>query len=871
MPAFFAKRGTTMPPNIRDDHSDDFSHGSTLKMDMSDGDTSTRKRNKRPGTSMIVSIVLLVLLVGVSVAAGICYLNHMHTVDDINRWVDEGRVSPSSATSRALDGLQKRQQYGYGNPPSSNVTTSAPTTILSTTMSNGTATTASASDVFSETAPGIPITVTPFWPSVGSTITQTVTSNINYTVSPSVQSSLVHESVTVTVGVNNTLTLSAPTLLSSLTETVSVTSTGAVTETPSSEDQLTVTRTTLQPITVSAPNNTSIEESTLSQVTVTVSGTVFPLPASSITTATAAGVTGAPPAWTSNTSGWNSTISSGFEGPTGTMGTASVAKTLGTVSVTVTTVVSVSTSCSEVPGSTATSNDAITTSVPQSASSSTLSTSSLATVEPPVTLSKGSTTSTTTCTETLTSTPISQSAASSSALFYTTETETQLISGKTKTVTVTTEVTKSTTASMPGGYSAQADTTTPADTTTVVSTTFVQVTTTATRDPELSSTASLCVLAPTVTVTVVSDSNQITVKDVSSMMLSSPASISAAISSSQVTSISSIPLISISPNTTVIVSAPDRKTMSVITKTITSDMTTVSVDAVSVSASSSTSTSMSSSNMMSHSVSDLSTSHTAPTFSTTQYYSLPTGGNMSMYATGTPTGIIYSTKTVMGNHTSTGVPIVPVTSAGSKRRAGPFGGHGGQEQKLKYLTSQLSATNNQPEDSTPQWLKKNKSRLLSYDYLFPRDGIHGDEDESTTHEKASESQRSHQSPRTSSSPGAQTISSWPEAEEAESLLRLFRRKMMPIFPFVIIPPGMTSEQLYMERPFMWKGVMLEATCTDGYRQLNLGRKLLKDLSEALLTKPRKSVDLLQGLLLYMAWYWRNLIPELKGLLTSKLA
>ncbi|KAK6065602.1 hypothetical protein SCUP234_12490 [Seiridium cupressi] len=193
------------------------------------------------------------------------------------------------------------------------------------------------------------------------------------------------------------------------------------------------------------------------------------------------------------------------------------------------------------------------------------------------------------------------------------------------------------------------------------------------------------------------------------------------------------------------------------------------------------------------------------------------------------------------------------------------------EQKLKDLTSQLNTTNNQPEDSTPQWLKKNKSRLLSYDYLFPRDGIHGDEDESTTHKKASESQRSHQSLRTSSSPGAQTTPSWPEAEEAESLLRLFRRKMMPIFPFVIIPPGMTSEQLYMERPFMWKGVMLEATCTDGYRQLNLGRELLKDLSEALLTKPRKSVDLLQGLLLYIAWYWGNLIPELKACLEQMRA
>lgn len=36
MRAFFAKRGTAMPPSLRDDQSEVGSHGSTLKMEAAD-------------------------------------------------------------------------------------------------------------------------------------------------------------------------------------------------------------------------------------------------------------------------------------------------------------------------------------------------------------------------------------------------------------------------------------------------------------------------------------------------------------------------------------------------------------------------------------------------------------------------------------------------------------------------------------------------------------------------------------------------------------------------------------------------------------------------------------------------------------------
>lgn len=76
---------------------------------------------------------------------------------------------------------------------------------------------------------------------------------------------------------------------------------------------------------------------------------------------------------------------------------------------------------------------------------------------------------------------------------------------------------------------------------------------------------------------------------------------------------------------------------------------------------------------------------------------------------------------------------------------------------------------------------------------------------------------------------------------------------MHLFPFVIVPSHMSAAQLHSERPVLWKAVMLQACHLEGGRQVFMGRKLLQELSEALLTKPRKGLDVLQGLLLYIGW------------------
>ncbi|KAK7923217.1 hypothetical protein PG985_007288 [Apiospora marii] len=101
---------------------------------------------------------------------------------------------------------------------------------------------------------------------------------------------------------------------------------------------------------------------------------------------------------------------------------------------------------------------------------------------------------------------------------------------------------------------------------------------------------------------------------------------------------------------------------------------------------------------------------------------------------------------------------------------------------------------------------------------------------------------------------ATTPSAWPRGEEAEEKLNSYRNNMMRLFPFVIVPSHMSAAQLRSERPVLWKAAMLQACFLEGGRQVYMGRKLLQELSEALLTKPRKGLDVLQGLLLYIGWF-----------------
>lgn len=107
------------------------------------------------------------------------------------------------------------------------------------------------------------------------------------------------------------------------------------------------------------------------------------------------------------------------------------------------------------------------------------------------------------------------------------------------------------------------------------------------------------------------------------------------------------------------------------------------------------------------------------------------------------------------------------------------------------------------------------------------------------------------------SPGARSSSKsgaeWPKGEEAERLLAEYREHMEPIFPFIVIPRHMNSEQLRKERPYLWKAAMMQTLCLDASRQVPLGNELLNDIVTASFLQPKKSFDLLQGLEILVAW------------------
>ena len=99
------------------------------------------------------------------------------------------------------------------------------------------------------------------------------------------------------------------------------------------------------------------------------------------------------------------------------------------------------------------------------------------------------------------------------------------------------------------------------------------------------------------------------------------------------------------------------------------------------------------------------------------------------------------------------------------------------------------------------------------------------------------------------------LSMEPGGQEAESLLLEFQENMTEQFPFVVIHPDSTSQSLHHERPLLWKAIMVAASHRNSDRQLALGARLVEDLITRLLFRAEQSLELLQALLILIAWYY----------------
>jgi hypothetical protein len=94
----------------------------------------------------------------------------------------------------------------------------------------------------------------------------------------------------------------------------------------------------------------------------------------------------------------------------------------------------------------------------------------------------------------------------------------------------------------------------------------------------------------------------------------------------------------------------------------------------------------------------------------------------------------------------------------------------------------------------------------------------------------------------------------PSVAEAADLLSRFKTLFIQHFPFVVVPVDKSSQELQQEKPYLYKSIMMVASYHQPVRQLAMGEEIVQGFSTSLLIRVEKSLDLLQGLLVYSAWF-----------------
>lgn len=88
--------------------------------------------------------------------------------------------------------------------------------------------------------------------------------------------------------------------------------------------------------------------------------------------------------------------------------------------------------------------------------------------------------------------------------------------------------------------------------------------------------------------------------------------------------------------------------------------------------------------------------------------------------------------------------------------------------------------------------------------------------------------------------------------QAEELLQEFHA-IKHFFPFVVIPEDATVKSLSRNSPFLLLAILCAASAKDIQLVYQLDHEFKRVLSEKIICEGRKSLDFLQGLLVYIAW------------------
>lgn len=95
---------------------------------------------------------------------------------------------------------------------------------------------------------------------------------------------------------------------------------------------------------------------------------------------------------------------------------------------------------------------------------------------------------------------------------------------------------------------------------------------------------------------------------------------------------------------------------------------------------------------------------------------------------------------------------------------------------------------------------------------------------------------------------------WLDMETASRYLDMFRTVMVHRFPFVVISPSVTAQELRKTKPFLFLTVLAAASYENLPLQRRLGKEIKRVVGSRIIISGEVSIELLQGLLVYLAWY-----------------
>ena len=97
----------------------------------------------------------------------------------------------------------------------------------------------------------------------------------------------------------------------------------------------------------------------------------------------------------------------------------------------------------------------------------------------------------------------------------------------------------------------------------------------------------------------------------------------------------------------------------------------------------------------------------------------------------------------------------------------------------------------------------------------------------------------------------------PPAPSDDELLNVYRTEMFPVYPFVAIPSATTASELASKRPFLMQAIRTVACYRSPSNMHYNSYKTMQHISEHMLMRASRSLDILLGIIIYLGWYHKH--------------